>query len=385
MKEIKVACDGKTLMDYRQLTPMQGNLKNLSKDNFQKLKKEILELGFSEPISIWKSDKNYILNGHQRLNVIKHMVENEGYLCPKLPVNIVQARDEKEARKKILALTSQYGEITSDGLYEFMSESDISADELIESFNFPEIDFDKFGAEYFKEEIPAEADEIPEIDESKVWVKLGDEFELGEHRLVCGDNKDCQLIDNHLILTDPPYGIDLIDNGQSVGGGTKEYRTKKFKAVQGDKEEFDPTWLLSFKMPTVMFGGNYFKLPPSKCWFVWNKKHIAERTFANCELAWTNLDRHAKVYDCTWDGYCKAGKEGPKVHPTQKPVKLISDVLADLQEYDNIFDPFGGSGTTLIACELLKRKCFMVEIDPYYCQVIIERWEKLTGKKAKKV
>lgn len=150
MPEIKISCTGATHIDYTELVPFQGNLKELSKANYAKLRKEILELGFSEPISVWKNDgKYYVLNGHQRLRTIRELVESEHYTCPPLPVNLVEASDIKEAKKKILALTSQYGKITDQGLYEFLNESSIDITEAEESFSFPEIDFKDFKDEYF--------------------------------------------------------------------------------------------------------------------------------------------------------------------------------------------------------------------------------------------
>lgn len=138
----------------------------------------------------------------------------------------------------------------------------------------------------------------------------------------------------------------------------------------------------------VIFGGNYFSdfLPPSPCWIVWDKK-TGENNFADVELAWTNFDKHARLYEWMWNGMARKGdrqSEGRKrIHPTQKPVGLIREILSDFStDKDIILDPFGGSGTTLIACEQLGRKCRMMELDPHYCDVIIARWEEFTGRKA---
>ena len=138
----------------------------------------------------------------------------------------------------------------------------------------------------------------------------------------------------------------------------------------------------------ILFGGNYFAdfLPPSPCWLVWDKR-TGDNNFADVELAWSSFKTHARLYTWTWNGMSRQGdkkSEGrTRVHPTQKPVGLIGAMLRDYSaEGETVLDPFGGSGSTLIACEQLGRRCRMMEIDPHYCDVIIDRWETFTGKKA---
>ena len=155
--QIRITCTGATTLQYKQLTPLQGDMKSLTEENYNRLKKQILDLGFSEPVSVWRDVANnvmYVLNGHQRLRTIKHMVEAEGYSCPALPVNWVTAHDIKEARKKVLALGSQYGEVDGQGLAEFMALAEVDLPELKDSFNFPELDMPAFEAEHFGEKPP---------------------------------------------------------------------------------------------------------------------------------------------------------------------------------------------------------------------------------------
>ena len=143
----------------------------------------------------------------------------------------------------------------------------------------------------------------------------------------------------------------------------------------------------------VIFGGNYFTdfLPPRMCWIVWDKREgMASNTFADCELAWTSFDKATRLYKQLWSGLVRKGdrkKEGKnRSHPTQKPVGLMEFCIKSFtKETNNIYDGFGGSGSTLIACEQLNRKCFMMELDEHYCSVIIERFEKLTNKKGVKL
>lgn len=134
-----------------ELEVIQGNLKDLSEENYTKLKKEILELGFSSPIHVWlSSGKKFVLDGTQRTKTLKKM-RTDGFFIPRLPIVEIEANDVKEAKKKVLALTSQYGEITSQGLYEFMAEADLQMPEVEDSFRFPEVDFESFKSNFFAE------------------------------------------------------------------------------------------------------------------------------------------------------------------------------------------------------------------------------------------
>jgi DNA modification methylase len=239
-------------------------------------------------------------------------------------------------------------------------------------------------------------DAVPDVPDEPT-TKLGDIYQLGKHRLMCGDSTSIDAVDKlmdgqkaDMVFTDPPYGIDVVNKNGKVGGGTAKYPTAKFSKIIGDsttdtaKEFYNTCIALGFDK-FIIWGGNYFTdfLKPNRCWVVWFKNHVTERTFANCELAWTNIDHNAKTYSSTWDGYTKEGESGSKIHPSQKPVKLCADVLQDFTKKENIvFDGFLGSGSTLIVCEKLNRFCYGIELDPKYCDVIVKRWEDFTGKKA---
>ena len=122
-----------------------------------------------------------------------------------------------------------------------------------------------------------------------------------------------------------------------------------------------------------MWGGNYFALPPSKGFLVWDKKQPEDFTLAMCEMAWTNVDTPAKMFLKSVVSYAKE-------HPTQKPVELLAWCMGFVD--GSVYDPFLGSGTTLIAAEQLGRKCYGMEISPQYCDVIVKRWQDYTGREA---
>lgn len=130
----------------------------------------------------------------------------------------------------------------------------------------------------------------------------------------------------------------------------------------------------------VWFGANYYTecLPSAECWIVWNKNN-GESDQTDCELAWTNFRSVVRMFTYV-------SEKTNRVHPTQKPIKLIVDIFKKFDKtgiFKNVVDLFGGSGSTLIACEQLGRKCYTMELDPRYCDVIIKRWETFTGKQAK--
>jgi DNA modification methylase len=204
-----------------------------------------------------------------------------------------------------------------------------------------------------------------------------------------------------LVFTDPPYGVSVV-NGSTVGGdkpfgnvgGNNIVKANKYMPIKGD--ETTETARLYYEIikdlsiNQIIFGGNYFTdfLPPKACWVIWDKENTGN--FADVEMAWTSFDKGAKLYKWLWNGLCRKGErivEGEKrMHPTQKPVGLIANILNDFtKENDIVLDCFGGSGSTLIACEQTDRKCRMMEYEPSYCDVIIKRWENLTGQKAVRV
>ena len=256
------------------------------------------------------------------------------------------------------------------------------------------------------DEQPAEPQEAQEddFDEEKDKVETvcqkGDIWLLGQHRLMCGDSTDALDVGllmagakADLCLTDPPYGVSVVGDNGTMGEGNV-CGAGVYSPIIGDEttETAEKSYqrMLEVSKNQIIFGGNYFTafLPPKACWLVWDKQKTGN--YADLELAWTSFDKLAKLYTFMWNGMCRQGSrevEGKKrVHPTQKPVGMLGDILKDFsKEHDGVLDLFGGSGSTLIACEQLNRKCFMMELDPHYCDVIIARWEKLTGLKAQRL
>lgn len=231
-------------------------------------------------------------------------------------------------------------------------------------------------------------------------MKYGDIVQLGRHRLMCGDARNRgdieTLIDGEcvdLVLTDPPYGISIqgedgrIPNHARLHGIHYPSQTHPHMIsddnVQCARDNYAIIRDLCGRM--ILWGANYYSdvLPPSGGWLVWDKGIRLRNSFSHCELAWTNVCNNTRIYQQLWSGCFRAGSytlnPRPRRHVCQKPVELHARILEDFSaEGDIILDCFGGSGTTLIACEVTGRTCLMMELSPDYCDIIINRYQTLT-------
>lgn len=250
------------------------------------------------------------------------------------------------------------------------------------------IDTEEWGVEATwgdeQEIVEHEVPEAPEEPKSK----LGDIYQLGNHRLMCGDSTKEEDVTKlmggetaDMVFTDPPYGMNAVTKS---GVLSKNYKTD----ILGD--DSNDVAIRSFALASSVFnnakqvwwGANYYTecLPGSECWIVWDKNN-GDSDQTDCELAWSNFRSVVRQFTL-------ASEKTNRVHPTQKPVKLITDIIRRFEKdskFLKIIDLFGGSGSTLIACEQLNRKCYMMELDPRYVDVIIQRWENFTGEKAVKI
>ena len=188
-----------------------------------------------------------------------------------------------------------------------------------------------------------------------------------------------------LVLTDPPYGINIAKTGTvgvKVKAELKEYQASEWDSKPPSQEYFDE--MLRVGKCAVIFGGNYFtdKLPPAKCWVCWDKQIPKGFGKAQIELAWTNSTSYSRVYSVLWHGMIRDRSYGNEVryHPTQKPTKIIKHILNDFSKEGNIiFDPFMGSGTTGCACKELGRDFIGIEINEEYYKIAENRINQTMG------
>jgi len=370
-------------IEITKLRPHPQNPRTHPDSAIDKLVKSLTEFGFTNPILV--SADNYVLAGHARLKAAQKAGLKE------VPVIQLPLKGSKA-----LAYMIADNRLQDETDWDFPLLKD-----LFGVLDTGELDLETTGFDL--SEIEAlltnvsdgltDDDEVPEPKES--ICKTSDLWILGNHRLLCGDatkKEDvAKLMGDEkadMVFTDPPYGVKRDKGFEGFGGFGKPIARRRYEEGNWDnespsKETFN--LIIQLAQNLLIFGANFFsdRLPLGKHWIVWDKLTTMP-TFGDCELIWTNSQRLSiKKYTFEYNGLI--GKEKERFHPTQKPIGLLVAILTDYSKSNyKVLDLFGGSGSTLIACEKLNRKCYMMEIEPYYCDVIIERWQNFTGNRAVK-
>lgn len=424
--KIEINCTGSDTIQLHELTEFQGELKERSAGDVEKIIKSIKKHGFSFPFFVWKNGgKNNVLDGHGRLKALQQMAA-AGEEIPALPCVYISAKNEAEAKEKLLKLNSQYGHMTADSVAAFLGDIKIDFDELA----LPDgvLDLGKLEPEETKDDDQAPALKPDEVADSQ----RGQLYRLGRHYLYCGDSTSAEdmaaLMQGtraDLIVTDPPYNVAYtgktadalkIDNDAMDDAGFKDFLIKAFKTMLEPLKAGGAFYIWHTSIKGVIFrealkesGGELRQV------LIWVKNVMTlgrqdwQWRHEPCLYGWKNGANHywdgrrdlTTVYDEKPD-YKKMNKEqllqeitklrGDNLpntiiyedkparneeHPTMKPVKLFQRLIKNSsKEDDAILDPFGGSGTTIIACEKLNRTAYVNEIDPHYCDVIRKRWTK---------
>jgi DNA modification methylase len=369
----------------KDLIREEYNPRKLTKVQEQDLKDSLTRFGLVDPIlvNVNKERENIIIGGHQRVKVWESLGNTE-VDCIELDLTLDK---ERELNVRLNKNTGGWDDELLKDYFEY--------EELIEWGFTPDEIFDE---EEKVVEGNIDDDEIPEVKESRV-VK-GDIWKLGEHRIMCGDSTNVDDVEKlmngekaDMVFTDPPYGISVVKN-EKVGADFGIAKKGKYSEVIADDttktaQEFYNTCISLGMDNFIIWGGNYFVdfLPFSSGWLIWNKRANTNirNTFADGEMAWCSFHTPIRIYDQLWNGMIREGESGKRVHPTQKPLRTLSEIIKDHIKGDIIYDGFLGSGSTIIACEKTNRKCYGMELDEKYCNVIIERWEQFTGKKAEKI
>nr|DAZ44227.1 MAG TPA: adenine specific DNA methyltransferase [Caudoviricetes sp.] len=366
-------------------------------EEYQKIKKSITEFGYVAPVIV--NSNMTVIGGHQRLKVLKEL----GYTEVEC---VVVDLDQKKEKALNIALNKISGDWDNDKLEELLAElkqTDIDMD--ITGFSFDEVDEilkDITGSKEDDFDLDQALDEIEEP-----ISKRGDVWILGKNRLMCGDStqkEDVMHLMNSqeadMLLTDPPYNVDY------------EGKTSEALKIENDnmsETEFYNFLLDSFKnmFDSIKYGGSAyvfhadteglnfrnafkscgFKLAQCLVWvkntFVMGRQDYQWR-HEPILYGWKPGAGHYFVDNRKQSTVLEFDKPSRNAeHPTMKPVDLLVYLIKNSsKENDLILDLFGGSGSTLIAAEQTQRRCYTMELDPKYCDVIIKRWENLTGEKA---
>jgi hypothetical protein len=236
-------------------------------------------------------------------------------------------------------------------------------------------------------------DEVPEVPEEP-QSKLGDLYELGEHRVLCGDSTKLEDVERlmdgkkaDMVYTDPPYGIDYHANTEGSGTGLSATKRTLHDKIIGDEDIEIAVKAVEIILEHysdasyVFWGANYYcsVLPNNYGWLFWDKC-VDMPTFSDGEFAFTNRGVKSSRFTHKWTGMLRDSEKGTaRLHPNQKPIALAEWCMKNYGEPDLIMDLFLGAGSTLIAAEKTGRICYGMELDGKYCDVIVERWCKYTG------
>jgi DNA modification methylase len=424
--EIKITCRGADLLPINAIIEFQGGLKKLSKSSLEKLKSRILQEGFIAPIFIWEHEgDNYILDGHQRLQALLSL-RKDGYDIPLIPVDYIQADNVEDAKRKLLSITSQYGEFNLDELHSWLSTLD---EEIRDTFRFVD---NELKLAFDEEPEETDADDVVELDVPS-HSKHGDIWQLGSHRLMCGDATSredvAKLMGGNLadmIFTDPPYGVSY--------KGTNNPNGREWEIIAGDNLRGDALYQLLFGAFQQLYA--FSKENPAV--YVWHASstqmifetalidagfEVKEQIIWNKGMVMGHSDYHWSHEPCfyvrkrgnnnSWFGDRKQRtilrqeqidfekfkkselvsilttlkdestvweirKDSAQtyVHPTQKPVDLCLRAIRNntTPKLNKVLDLFSGSASTIIACEKSHRVAYAMEIDPQYVDVGVQRY-----------
>lgn len=384
-------------IEYRKLSELRklpGNPRTIKKKDMDTLKQSVKDNpDYFEARPLILSNRTgelVILAGNQRYEAAKALGMD------KVPTMLLEGLTEEREKEIVIR--------------DNVSNGDWDMDELANAW--ADLPLDEWGLEIGAlantDEAEIEEDEAPEADETtEANSEPGRVYKLGRHRLMCGDSTDSGsvaiLMDGQkadMVFTDPPYGMNLDTDYSSMkseilkgGLGGKKYDRGKIDDFH--PEMIDAALALGAK-ETFLWGADYFaEFLPNKndgSWIVWDKRAngngdteedcSSDRMYGSCfELCWSKTKHKRDIARVKWAGIfgMASQDQAKRIHPTQKPLELCSWFIKRYgKNCDVVVDLFGGSGSTLIACEQLGRKCYMMELDPKYCDVIRKRYWKLT-------
>ena len=365
-----------------ELIPYVNNSRTHSDEQVAQIAASIKEFGWTNPILV--DGENGIIAGHGRLLAARKLGHKE--------VPTIELKDLTETQKKAYIIADNRLALNAGWDNEMLT---IELNDLLaDGFALDILGFDpKEIAALLEPEVVeglTDEDAVPEVPEEPK-TRLGDIYQLGNHRLMCGDSTSIDAVDElmdgqkaDMVFTDPPYGMRL-DTDYSKMGATKN----KYRQVIGDHEDFNAQAIFGVIQSPIyyLWGADYYSdtIPLYKdgSYFVWSKAQSESENSvfgSRFELCWRYPKRKKEVWFVRG---INQSSERLGEHPTQKPTELtIRAVELETKPKAIVVDLFGGSGSTLIGCEKTNRHARLMELDPKYCDVIVKRWEDFTGKKA---
>lgn len=377
----------------------ESNPRTISEESYKTLKKSIGDLGNFEPLVI--NIDGTVLAGNQRLRVHREQGDTE------VEVSVPERELTEEEIKKIGIISNRHsGEWDMDKLANEFEDvlEELGFDDLM-----PEVELD------VKEDDYEEPEDLP------IRVKLGEVWQLGKHRLMCGDSTKIEDVEKlmhgekaDMVFTDPPYGVNYASKNEFLNNQDKgnciQVDIENDTMTLDETSDFIYKCFVNLRLSLAEKSSYYITAPqggdllmmmmmmmqkadiPLRHMLIWVKNnHVLGRTDYNYKhepilFGWINTHNFYGKGDwqfSTWE-IDKPLKND--LHPTMKPIALMVNAILNSTLKENIvLDLFGGSGSTLIACEQTNRKCYMMELDEHYATVILDRWEKLTGEQAVKL
>lgn len=412
-------------LSVEELNEYGKNAKLHPREQIEQIKKSIEEYGFDDPIAV--DEHNVIIEGHGRLIAAKELGLNT--------VPVIYLRHLTEAQKKAYRIAHNKINMNS-GFDMQMLQAELneilSTEISVEALGFDEAELDEIlqsvEDEYSLEDIEETYKEreennknIYDVDEDdfehdeavanikEPRTQEGDIWILGQHRLICGDSTDEDVIkrlmkgkEADLLLTDPPYNVAYqggtsdkltIENDDMSDEDFANFLKSAFAAADGNLRQGGAFYIWHADTEGLNFRAacKAVEWQVREC-LVWVKNTLVlgrqdyHWKHEPCLYGWKSGKAHYFIDDRTQTTVLEYDKPARNAeHPTMKPIPLFAKLIENsTRENETVLDIFGGSGTTLIACEQLNRACRMVELSPLYCDVIVNRWEALTGKKARK-
>ena len=371
------------LAEISTIKPYENNPRKLSEQAIEKVAMSLKEYGFRQPIVV---DKDMVIvAGHTRFRASKKLGLKQ------VPISVIDNLSEEQINAYRIADNRTAEESEWDNELLKMEIKELKAKDFkLDLLGFNDEQLNNILFE--EKQGLTDEDEVPETPEEPIS-KLGDIWKLGNHRVMCGDSTMLDHIDKltekqkpDMIFTDPPYNVAF--NG----------RSGKFDVIKNDNLEesrfnnFIDTILNNLNILNIntyyiccnwaFYGILQKKLKPKAC-IVWAKNVFGLGKGYRHQHEFILFDGFIDASIKNESDLWKISKDTKYKHPTQKPVELSSRAIKNSSKTKNIIlDIFGGSGSTLIACEKLDRKARIMELDPIYCDVIVKRWENFTGKKA---